>query len=173
MAGQSGFGRMPRTTAVAPRTSPEVDVVTLSTHSAPIVTIVARPDSSSAWIRLVGDIDPAAVPALNDAVDRLSGRPRHCVVIDLTAVTFACSTLANFLAALHRAHPEAELVLHHPSRMVLVILAMTGLEDHVTVARRPGGNSTRWQPAHWQAIDRQPGRTNGTDNPTVAVPDGP
>ena len=138
-----------------------------------IVSIVARPDSPSAWIRLVGDIDMAAVPALTKAAERLNGRRMRSIVIDLTAVTFASSTLANFLAELHRAHPRANLVLHHPSRMVLVILAMTGLDDHVRVSRQPVGSSIRRRPGHWQAIDRQPGRANDTGNPAIATPDGP
>jgi anti-anti-sigma factor len=137
-----------------------VDVVALPFQTPAIVSIVARPDSPSAWIRLVGEIDTAAVPALTDAVERLNGRRMRYVVIDLTAVTFACSTLANFLAALHRAHPDADLVLHHPSRMVLAILAMTGLDEYVTVSRQPVGSGTRRRPGHWQAADRQPGRTN-------------
>jgi anti-anti-sigma factor len=147
--------------------------VTRSTHDPAIVTIVARPDSPSAWIRLVGEIDTAAMPALADATGRLNGRSLRSIVIDLTAVTFACSTLANFLAALHHAHPEAELVLHHPSRMVLVILAITGLDDYVTVHRRPVGRNTRRRPGRWQAIDRHRGRTTDTGSSAIAIPDGP
>ncbi|GAA0931489.1 STAS domain-containing protein [Virgisporangium aurantiacum] len=138
-----------------------------------IVSTVARPDSPSAWIRLVGDIDSAAVPALTKAAERLNGRPTRSIVIDLTAVTFASSTLANFLAELHRAHPEADLVLHRPSRIVLVILAITGQDEYVRVSRQPVGSGTRRRPGHWQAIDRQPGRTDDTGNPAIALPDGP
>ena len=172
MATQSDRGRVPRTTAAAPRIPPEVNVVARSNHSSAIVTIVVRPDSPSAWIRLVGEIDPAAVPALADAIDRLNGRSLRSVVIDLTAVTFACSTLANFLAELHRAHPETDLALHHPSPLVLVILAITGQDEYVRVSQ-PVGNRVRRRPGHWQAIDRQRGRTNGTGNSATAIPDGP
>jgi anti-anti-sigma factor len=117
-----------------------VDVVVFLHQTPPIVSIVARPETRSAWVRLIGDLDLAAESALADAVDRLKAQPLRLIVIDLTAVTFACSTLANFLAVLHRAHPDSELVLHHPPRMVRVILALTGLDACVTMSRQPFGD---------------------------------
>src|SRR5687767_11029571 len=91
--------------------------VALSSRTPPIVSIVARPTTPSAWIRLVGDLDMAAEPALAEATDRLRALTLRLIVIDLTAVTFVCSTFANFLCSLHRAHPAAELVLRHPSSL--------------------------------------------------------
>lgn len=145
----------------------------LSLHTPPIVSIVARPEAPSAWIRLIGDLDLAAEPALTDAVDRLKTNPLRLIVIDLTAVTFACSTLANFLAALHGTHPGCELVLRHPSRMVRVILALTGLDAYVTVSRQPFGDRIRRQPGRWQTVDRQPDRTNDFGNSAHVTPDNP
>ena len=139
----------------------------------PVVSIVARPEFPSAWIRLIGDLDMTAEPALADAIERLTGRPIHLIVVDLRAVTFASSTLANFVAALHRDHPDADLVLHHPSRMVRVILAATGLDGYVTVNSRPVGSKLRRRPGYWRAVNRQPGRTNDFGNSTAATPDRP
>jgi anti-anti-sigma factor len=114
-----------------------VDAVAFSSRTPPIVSVVARPDTSSAWIRLVGEIDMAVEPALTEAADRLHALTLRLIVIDLTAVSFVCSTFANFLATLHRAHPDAELVLHHPSRMARVIVTVTGVGEFVVMSGDP------------------------------------
>jgi anti-anti-sigma regulatory factor len=111
--------------------------VTLSSRTPPILSIVARPDTASAWIRLVGDVDMAVAPALAEAADRLHTLTLRLIAIDLTAVTFVCSTFANFLATLHRAHPDAELVLHHSSRMARLIVTATGLGELVVMSGDP------------------------------------
>lgn len=117
--------------------APEVDAVAFSFRTPPIVSIVAPPDAPCAWIRLVGDVDMAVEPALTEAADRLHALTLRLIVIDLTAVTFVCSTFANFLAALHRAHPDAKLVLHHPSPMARVIVTATGLGEFVVSSGDP------------------------------------
>jgi hypothetical protein len=61
------------------------------------------------------------------------------VVVDLTAVTFVCSTFANFVAAVPAAVPGATLVLHNPSRMTRRVFALTGLDTLVTMPTRSGG----------------------------------
>jgi anti-anti-sigma regulatory factor len=114
-----------------------VDAVAFSSRTPSIVSIVARPDTSSAWIRLVGEIDMMVEPALAEAADRLNALTLRLIVIDLTAVTFVCSTFANFVAALHRAHPDAEVVLRHPSRMARVIVTGTGLGGFVVMSGDP------------------------------------
>ena len=111
------------------------------------VSVVAPSDSPSVWVRLVGDVDTAAEPALAEVIDRLGSLTVRLVVIDVAAVTFACSTLANFLDALHQAHPDAALVLHHPPPMVRLIIRVTGLDrfvmmsgDPVSLATSPPGD---------------------------------
>lgn len=108
-----------------------------SSHPQPIVSLVVRPETRSAWIRLAGDADLAAEPALTEAVNRLHGLTLQFIVVDLTAATFACSTLANFLATLHRAHPDAELALHHPSPLARIIVIVTGLDACVVMSSDP------------------------------------
>lgn len=100
----------------------------LLSQTSPTATIVARPYTATAWIRLLGDLDMAAEPALTDASDRLKVLTLHLIVIDLTAVTFVCSTFVNFPCSLHRTHPGAELVLHHPSPLAAAIVPMVGLD---------------------------------------------
>lgn len=171
------------------------DVVVLSLQTQPIVSIVTRPSARSAWIRLVGDIDMMAEPALATATDRLNGLPLRLIVIDLSAVTFVCSTLVNFLTTLHRDHPHAELVLHRPSPMARTIITVTGMDTIVSTSGHPatsaaivpgttatasvntrypgsGGSAIRSRPGHWEAMNRQQGRTTDfgdTGNSGVAM----
>ena len=99
-----------------------------------VVTVVARPRARCAWIRLVGDVDMGGEPALADAVNQLFRSEPDVVVVDLTSVTFVCSTLANFVADVHAAVPDASLFLHGPSRMTRVVLAVSGLDTLVAMS---------------------------------------
>lgn len=92
------------------------------------ITINAQPSAGSVWIRLVGDVVMGAEPALADAIERVSRSRPVVVVLDLTAVTFVCSTFANFVADVHAAVPDASLLLHKPSQMARLVLAITGLD---------------------------------------------
>ena len=98
-----------------------------------VVTVDATPLSRSASIRLVGDMDLGDKPALADAVELLLGSEPEVVVFDLSAVTFVCSTLANFVADVHTAVPDASLILCNPSPMARRVLAITGLDTLVTM----------------------------------------
>jgi anti-anti-sigma regulatory factor len=128
---------------------------------------VARPDTPSAWIQLTGAIDMAVEPALTDAADRLRTRSLRFIVVDLAAVTFVGSTFAKFLATLRRDHPESQLVLHNPSRLARVIVAVTGMEGFVVMSGHPvtspatAGN----RPGRWEAINPRSHRSGG---PAVA-----
>jgi anti-anti-sigma factor len=97
------------------------------------VTVVGGPLTRSARIRLVGDVDMSGKPALIDAVRRLAGSAPDVVVVDMTAVTFVCSTFANFVAEVHDAVPDAALILQGPSPMARRVLAITGLDELVTM----------------------------------------
>ena len=95
------------------------------------VTIAAPPGARSVWIRLFGDVDMGGEAALADAVECLLRSRPEVVVIDLIAVTFVCSTFANFVADVHAAVPHAALILCSPSRMARRVLAATGLDTIV------------------------------------------
>ncbi len=103
----------------------------LQSRTLPTVSIVVRPHIPSAWIRLAGDLDMATEHALTEAAHRLRALTLRLIVIDLTAVTFVCSTLANFLCTLHRAHPDSELVLHRPSPLAAVMVTAAALDGIV------------------------------------------
>lgn len=118
------------------------------------VSVVAQPGSPSVWVRLVGDVDMVAEPALAEVIDRLGSLTVRVVIIDLAGVTFACSTFADFLATLHAAHPDAALVLHDPPPMVRLIVRVTGVDrfvvmsgDPVSPATSPAGDLEHLPPA--------------------------
>lgn len=96
-----------------------------------------QPDRPSAWIRLVGGVDLATVPALDGYAERLRGLVLRCIVVDLTAVTYVGSTFVNFLDTLHRAHPESQLILQSPSMLARIVLAATGMNGHVVMVGHP------------------------------------
>lgn len=101
------------------------------------VSVVAPRDASSAWVRLVGDVDMAAEPALAEATDRLDALAVGLVIIDVAGVTFAGATLTHFVDALHAAHPDAALVLRHPSPLVRHIFTVTGQDRFLGMSSDP------------------------------------
>jgi anti-anti-sigma factor len=111
------------------------------------VTITALPGSLRADVRIVGDVDLAAVQVLTDAVGRLSERAPRSVFVDLAGVTFAGSALPNFLMQAHSRMPRGSfLVVSRPSPTTIVVLVATGVMDILTVcdsrlARVPPGGS--------------------------------
>lgn len=137
------------------------------------VTVVAPPDSPSAWIRLVGDVDMEADPALAEAADRLGCLTAHLMVIDLAAVTFAGATLTHFIDTVHHAHPDAALVLRQPSPLIRRILTLTGQDQFVVITSDPESSAT--SPAadleHLQAY--QPMASHAPAPPAPNTPEGP
>lgn len=128
----------------------------LAFQTPPIVKIVARPHIACVWLRLAGELDMATEPALIEASDWLRASTLRLIVIDLTDVTFVCSTFANFLCALHRAHPGAELVLHHPSPLATVMVTAADLDGVVVMT------GAAVSPARVPATAAHPGRVPAT-----------
>lgn len=98
------------------------------------VDVVAPPGSPTVRIHLAGDVDLVGVPALGDIIDRLSDHPVRVIVVDLSAVTFAGSTLAHFLDALREAHPDAAVRLHRPSPIARLVVTAAGLDRFVAMS---------------------------------------
>ncbi|GAA3450223.1 STAS domain-containing protein [Dactylosporangium matsuzakiense] len=81
-----------------------------------------------AHISLSGVVDPATSGALVEVVDRLRHAAPHTAVVDVAEVTFACSTLSNFLHRVRRALPAGAVVtVVHPTPLICVILTLSGL----------------------------------------------
>ena len=91
------------------------------------VTVTPGPTGLLACVSLVGDIDMAVDIALTEATDRLRACAPSSILIDLAGVTFAGSTLANFLARVHNALPAVPLVACRPTPMTHRVLELTSL----------------------------------------------
>lgn len=89
--------------------------------------------------RLDGELDAATAPGLSRALtSALDQRPAR-LALDLRAITFLDSSGTRVLiAAARRAHNEGcSLVVRSPSRPVLRMLRLTGLDRVLTVEPTP------------------------------------
>jgi anti-sigma B factor antagonist len=89
---------------------------------------------SSVVCRAAGVLDIATVTALRDAVEPHI-QPGRELVIDLSEVTFCDSTGLGAIVGLYRLATEvdASLILRSPTPRVSAVLAMTGVDQVVTV----------------------------------------
>lgn len=89
-------------------------------------------DGSRAEVVVVGELDIATCPALDEVVAKVTAPE---LVIDLSGVAFMGSSgLASLLKASRRAERlGGRLVLRAPSQAVLDLLDMTRLRDRFTV----------------------------------------
>jgi anti-anti-sigma regulatory factor len=91
-------------------------------------TLVAGSDASTAWVRLVGEVDLASDDELVATAGQLSGIRPQIVCIDLAGVTFASATLATFLVRVKAAAAsDAPLVLWRTPVWVWSMLDAAGL----------------------------------------------
>jgi anti-anti-sigma factor len=126
-----------------------------------VVTVSARPGEPIAYLRMAGEVDIAAEPALADAVDRLHAVAPRTVVVDLAAVTFACSALVNFVIRVRRAIPDgASVVLCRPTPTVRCLLSLLAMNAMVALPAdlppqfRGGGRSPEMPgPATARGVD--------------------
>ncbi|QDY06309.1 STAS domain-containing protein [Micromonospora sp. HM134] len=99
-----------------------------------VITLLTSPRRLPALVCLAGEIDMEADPALSGVVARLSATAPTEVVVDLAEVTFASSTLLNFLARAHLAlAADSTLVVCRPGESTLRLLRATNMEDIVTL----------------------------------------
>lgn len=99
-----------------------------------IVTVSLCPDTSVARVCIGGAIDLAATAALDHAAEQLRIAAYRTVLVDAAAVTFACSTLINFLAQVRKAMPQdAELVISRAPAPTRRLLALTGLDSVIVM----------------------------------------
>jgi hypothetical protein len=96
------------------------------------VAVRSIPDHGTVRVYVSGVVDPVATPVLADAVDQIRTIAPDTVVIDVAAVTFACSTLANFVTHVGRAAPQASLAVVHGTPLIHRILTATGVNVYLT-----------------------------------------
>ena len=93
-----------------------------------------NPVDTVAFVRIHGDVDLAIEPALTEAVHQLGALAPSIVVVDLSGVAFACSTLVSFFARIHRAvPPRTHVMAHGAAGMVRRILDIAGTSEYVTL----------------------------------------
>jgi anti-anti-sigma factor len=110
------------------------------------VAVVSRPGSAFACVQVAGDIDINAEPGLAAAADQLRADAPRTVLIDLAGVTFACSTLANFLVRVHNAIPDgASLVVCRPTPRTRHVLELIDLRLIATMCDHL---PPQWNAAH-------------------------
>jgi anti-anti-sigma regulatory factor len=97
-------------------------------------------------VQVAGDIDINAEPGLAAAADQLRADAPRIVLIDVAGVTFACSTLANFLVRVHNAIPHgALLVVCRPSPRTRYVLELIDLRLIATLCDHL---PPQWDTAH-------------------------
>jgi anti-anti-sigma factor len=110
----------------------EVPLSTVPVVAGPLTMVVAPAarDRDQITVVVAGELDMAGAPPLRQLlVDALQYTPRR-VVIDLAALAFIDSTGLGTLVGAHKRAKSngAELVLRHPTRSVMKVLEMTGLD---------------------------------------------
>ncbi|MEH1098284.1 STAS domain-containing protein [Micromonospora sp. CPCC 205561] len=111
-----------------------------------VLTVLTAPGAPVALVRLAGEIDLEAGPALSDVADRLSAIAPSEIVVDVAAVTFACSTLPNFLARVHLTLPDdTALIVCRPTTSTRRVLDMTAM-GHIATLRDDLPTSGPWIP---------------------------
>jgi anti-anti-sigma regulatory factor len=102
------------------------------------ITVWLSPDASVAQVRIVGAIDLAAEAALTEAAEQLRVAASRTVLVDVAGVTFACSTLINFLARVHNGMPqEAHLVIRKATPLTRRLLALARFESIIVMDDGP------------------------------------
>jgi anti-anti-sigma factor len=112
---------------------------------------VARSDFFSSWLcaahpnaylRLAGDVDGDSRPALIRITAQVCYWAPETLYVDLGDLTFACSTLTNFVAQVAQAlPPSSRLILCRAQPRTSRLLQLTGL---TAVAQMRGDLPARW-----------------------------
>ena len=102
------------------------------------VVVEAASHNRRTDVHIIGDLDVDAVPALNDAVDRVTALLPGRVVVDLGEVPFAGSALPNFLIRLVDVLPAMiPVTVCRPQPMSRLVLEVTGMGRILTISPDP------------------------------------
>jgi anti-sigma B factor antagonist len=108
------------------------------TRDPDLLAVKVDVSGSSAVCHAVGALDVGTVATFRDAVEPLVQADRE-LVIDMSEVTFCDSTGLGAIVGLYRLASESggSLILRSPTRRVAAVLAMTGVDQVVTVLDAP------------------------------------
>jgi anti-anti-sigma factor len=92
-------------------------------------------NADAVTVRISGDVDLASKERLEEAIGRLGPEARF-LIFDLAGVTFMSSTGINMLVRVHNLCEAngGSLVVAAPSEPVRRVLALTGIDQHLTIA---------------------------------------
>jgi len=118
--------------------------MSVSSVSHMVIVLAVTADPYAVCVRLAGDIDLTAEPDLARLADNLATTRCPVVHIDVQLVTFAGSTLINFLFRLARRLPgHTSMTVCRPDAMTRRLIELTGV-DQVALVRAD-------LPADWTA----------------------
>lgn len=91
-------------------------------------------ERQAAVVRIIGDVDMTTAPALESAINELRAAAPETVIVDLSGVTFACTTLVRFFARMRTAVGRGTpLMASGASPIVRRILEVTGTNEYITL----------------------------------------
>jgi anti-anti-sigma factor len=98
----------------------------------PLVIEVADEGADTVFV-LRGELDPHTAPSLRKEIDRVLGRGRALLVLDLAGLTFIDSSGLRVIISAHKEAAErgGKLALRAPSQTTRRLLDITGLLDHI------------------------------------------
>ena len=84
-------------------------------------------------ITLVGELDPATAPLLDDAVDQALAAGATALIIDMAGLTFVDSSGLRSLISAHKRLAPNPLRLQRPTPFARQLLAITGLDQQFVI----------------------------------------
>ena len=105
--------------------------MTLPTQEQMQLSVTRPPDSSVAFVAIVGDVDLSDTDALDAAARRLLAVPASITYVDLGGASLVGSTLVAFLLHLADARGAIRrpLVLCRPTSLGRKVIGITGLDQ--------------------------------------------
>jgi anti-anti-sigma factor len=102
-----------------------------------VVMVSETPRQRHIRVRLAGDLDDDATPALSDAIARVVALSPEHVFVDLADVAFTGATLPNFLARLVDVLPQAmSVTVCRPRPLHQWLLGVTDMAKILTISSR-------------------------------------
>jgi hypothetical protein len=106
-------------------------IMTLPTQEQMRLSVTRPPDSTVAFVAIVGDVDLSDTDALDAAAGRLLAVPASVTYVDLGEASLVGSTLVAFLLHLADARGAIRrpLVLCRPTSLGRKVIGITGLDQ--------------------------------------------
>ena len=98
-----------------------------------------REQDGAPLLAVIGELDLASTPALEQELERVSADAPSLVIIDLRELDFMDSTGLSVLIRAHQQSQQAgyRLGIVNGSRQIRRLLTLTGVADRLTIADSP------------------------------------